>query len=64
MRITIDVRIDSEPQDTSRGSFGNLQFTEQVQIPQSDFSTISAVFTKCHELLQTIEREHKAVPRK
>ena len=64
MRISINVRIDAEPQDQSRGSYGQMSFSEDVSIEKADFSIASAVFSKCHELLQAIELQHRAVPRR
>lgn len=63
MRITINVRIDAEPQDQNRGIYGEMSFSEDVSIEKADFSIASAVFTRCHELLQTIDLQHRAVPR-
>lgn len=64
MRISINVSIDAEPGDPAQ-SYGHMQFSEQTEIPRSDFAVVSAVFTRCHELLKAIEQEHRtSSPRK
>ena len=59
MRVQIDVRIDSTDNPGS-GGYGNVAFSEIVNLANSDFETVSKVFTRCHELLEVLKAQHAA----
>lgn len=65
MRIHVDVRIETTPEDSrmSGVGYGNLAFSESAHFEDAGFETVSKIFTRCHELLATIKDEHKAVKR-
>lgn len=58
MRVRVDVHIESEPPDSQLGSYGNLTFSETMSLNGAGFTTIATVFERCHELLETVKREH------
>ena len=58
MRVCVDVHVEAEPEDYQRGSTGNLNFSESMQLNGAGFTTIAKVFERCHELLETVKREH------
>lgn len=58
MQIRIMVMINPDPREQSAGSYGNLQFQEEATFQGAGFETISKIFTKCHELLETLKIEH------
>lgn len=61
MIITISVRIDTDPSDNNQGMFGGLNFSENSQFSGAGFTTVSRVFTRCHELLATLKQEHDSI---
>jgi len=61
MKITVNVRIDQEPSDSPyTGGYGNVQFAEDASLANANFETVSKVFTRVHELLDTLKSEHRA----
>jgi hypothetical protein len=58
MIVRVDVRIDAEPSDNPSGSYGALNFSEQMQFSGAGFGTVSKIFTRCHELLAVMKQEH------
>ena len=60
MRIHVDVRIETTPEDSQLGGigYGNLAFSESAHFDNAGFETVSKIFTRCHELLETVKAEH------
>ena len=60
MRIHVDVRIETTPEDSPHSvtGYGNLAFSESAHFENAGFETVSKIFTRCHELLATIKAEH------
>ena len=58
MIVRISVHITAEPQDAGRGSYGSMNFDEEAQLQPGTFELVSQVFTRCHELLETLRSEH------
>lgn len=67
MRITVNVRIDAEPNDNQQGIYGGginfFNFSEDASLVGNGFETVSKVFNRCHELLATLKLEHKPTER-
>ena len=60
MRVTISVRIDSESGDNQLQPYsgGSMNFTQDASFSGAGFSTVSKVFTRCHDLLEVLKIEH------
>lgn len=58
MRVYVNVRVEPDPMEHQRGSFGQLSFSEDTQFNDAGFGTVARIFTRCHELLATIREEH------
>jgi len=58
MRITIDVRLDTEPGDNQQHMYGTMNFSENAQLTNAGFETASKVFSRCHDLLAALKIEH------
>ena len=56
MRISIHVSIEAEPGRAE--SYGRIQFNEAAQLTETDFDTVTAVFSRVHDLLNVIKREY------
>jgi hypothetical protein len=62
VRIVVSVRIEQEPSEqpgTAFGGYGTIGFNEEATLTSAGFETVSAVFTRVHELLDTLRKEHK-----
>lgn len=58
MIVRISVHITAEPQDSAHGNYGSMNFDEECPLPSGDFGLVSKVFMRCHDLLDTLRREH------
>jgi hypothetical protein len=58
MIIRISVHITAEPQDSAHGSYGSMNFDEEAHMQQGNFDLVSKVFTRCHDLLETLRAEY------
>ncbi len=58
MRITVSVRIDQEASDQAVGGYGSMNFNEEASLSNAGFDSVSKVFVRLHELLQTLKNEH------
>jgi hypothetical protein len=62
VNVRIDVHIDSQNQNGA--GYGNIGFSETVQLTDAGFDSVAKIFTRCHELLETIKAQHDIARRK
>jgi len=58
MIVRISVHITAEPKDSAHGNYGSMNFDEEATLPSGNFDLVSKVFTRCHDLLDVLRREH------
>lgn len=64
MKISINVRIETTPGDAPGVGWGQyITFQEDVNLNEAGFETVSKVFTRCHDLLETLRSEHEQLKR-
>lgn len=59
MIVRVTVQIENEPNDHYGYASGSINFAESAKFDGAGFETVSKIFTRCHELLETMKAEHQ-----